>query len=194
MTRLHKSIALFLSLYLCGFLTGPLLAQTAPVVQNNGIHCPYCRFVNQETNKFCSACGTRLSVENTQTSAWADSSLNRNRQEASLQASVTPPEEMQAQLLYETGLAFIEQGFYDQAAKHFRRVVKEYPASTYAKESEQLAKACEHLVLAKAANHQKPAKTGGSSAAAFGGAFVGGALGTLGGLLLLMMLLSGGMD
>lgn len=194
MTRLHKSIALFLSLYLCGFLTGPLLAQTAPVVSNDGIHCPYCRFVNQETNKFCSACGTRLSVADAQASAWADSSLYRNRQEASLQTSVTPPEEMQAQLLYETGLAFIEQSFYDQAAKYFRRVVKEYPASTYAKESEQLAKACEHLVLAKAQNEQKNVKSKGSSAAAFGGAFVGGALGTIGGLLLLMMLLAGGMD
>lgn len=194
MNRLHKLAAIFLSFYFCGFAIVPLFAQSLPAAQNEGILCPYCGFVNPETNKFCSACGTRLAVEDAQASAWADSILYRNSQEASLQASVTTPEEKQAQLLYETGLAFIEQGFYDQAAKYFHRVVKEYPASTYANESEQLAKACEHLVLAKAQNDQKPVKSGGSSAAAFSGAFIGGALGTLGGLLLLMMLLAGGMD
>lgn len=194
MKQLHKLAAVLLSFYFCGFTIAPLFAQSLPTTQNDGILCPYCGFVNQETNKFCSACGTRLAVENAQASALADSNLYRNLQEASLQANVTTPEEKQAQLLYETGLAFIEQGFYDQAAKYFRRVVKEYPASTYAKESEQLAKACEHLVLAKAKNDQKPVKSSGSTAAAFSGAFVGGALGTLGGLLLLMMLLAGGMD
>lgn len=194
MNRLNKSAAIFLTLYLCGFLVAPLFAQTVSVVQNDGLQCPYCGFLNEETNKFCSACGARLAVEDAQASALADSNLYRSLQEASLQASVTAPEEKQAQLLYETGLAFIEQGFYGQASKYFRRVVKEYPASTYANESEQLAKACEHLIFAKAQNDQKPVKSGGSSAAAFSGAFIGGALGTLGGLLLLMMLLAGGMD
>lgn len=194
MNRLNKSAAIFLTLYLCGFLVAPLFAQTVPVVQNDGLQCPYCSFLNRETNKFCSACGTRLSMAAVLDSALADTNTSSDQKATPPQESANPLEEKQAQLLYETGLAFIEQGFYDQAARYFRQVVKEYPASTYARESEQLAKACEHLILAKAKSDQKPVKSSGSSAAAFSGAFIGGALGTLGGLLLLMMLLAGGMD
>lgn len=194
MNRLNKSAAMFLTLYLCGFLVAPLFAQTVPVVQNDGLQCPYCSFLNQETNKFCSACGARLPMATVLDSALADTNMSSGQKGTSVQESANLLEEKQAQLLYETGLSFIEQGFYDQAARYFRQVVKQYPASAYARESEQLAKACEHLFLAKAQNDQKPVKSGGFSAAAFSGAFIGGALGTLGGLLLLMMLLAGGMD
>jgi hypothetical protein len=167
----------------------PLLAQAQ---QGKTIYCPYCGFLNQATHKFCYACGASLPGTLTNEATMAEATAPSNKLEPSAPASADVNEETQAQLLYETGFDFIQQGAYDQAAKYFRRVMKEHPASTYAQESERLAKACDQLALAKATAAPKPVKSGSSSGAAFSGAFVGGALGTLGGLLLLIAMASGG--
>ncbi|MCG3155415.1 MAG: hypothetical protein DKINENOH_02021 [bacterium] len=156
-----------------------------------GIHCPFCGVSNQPAARFCSACGSSLPQAGAPVATAAREPAAEQALAALTPASAESDREAEALNFYKAGFNFLDQGAYELAATSFRRVVTLQPASAHARESELLARACDELAMAKSKSPQPAAKSGGSAAAAFGGAFIGGALGTLGGVMLLFLMASG---
>ncbi len=156
------------------------------------LHCPSCSAANLPSNKFCNTCGSRLPVARTLNLDARDSLARIQKRSWDQSTNVSLPEAEAARALYERAMALVGQSHFAEAAICFRRLEKEYPALDCAKQCEQMAKACEELVAAQKQAEQKTRKGKASNGAAFGGAFLGSLAGTLGTIVVLVMIASGG--
>ncbi len=189
MTRFFSSLFALLMILTATWATPASYARQEQM--EAGFHCPFCGVSNQPAARFCSACGSSLPETGAPVATAASEPAAEQALAALTPASAESERETEALNYYKTGLNFLDQGAYELAATSFRRVVTAHPASAHARESELLARACEELALARSKSPQPVAKPGGSAAAAFGGAFIGGALGTLGGVILLFLMANG---